>query len=101
MNESIKKFLGKLEADPELQAKLSETRDPDTAYALASSLQGGFTKEEFIEEMTRIRESMAEDLSEDDLAKSSGGSTVSYVVSGVVSFVSSVSAASCAAAASL
>ena len=75
MNEKIKLFLEKLDADNELQAKFSQLRDPDEAYALATSVQDGFTKEEFITEMTKIKEAMDENLSDEDLAKSSGGST--------------------------
>ena len=75
MNENIKLFLEKLEADKELQAKFSQINEPDEAYALAASVQDGFTKDEFITEMTKIKEAIDENLSDEDLAKSSGGST--------------------------
>ena len=75
MNEKIRLFLEKLEADQELQAKFSQIRDADEAYALAASVQDGFTKEEFITEMTKIKEIMDENLSDEDMAKSAGGST--------------------------
>ena len=55
MNENFRLFLEKLEADPELQRKLSQAANPDEAYVIASSIQQGFTKEEFIEEMTKIK----------------------------------------------
>ena len=48
MNENFRLFFEKVAADPELQAKLSECKSPDEAYALASGIQEGFTKEEFI-----------------------------------------------------
>ena len=73
MNENFRLFLEKLEADPELQRKLSQAANPDEAYVIASSIQQGFTKEEFIEEMTKIKNAMDENLSDEDLAKSAGG----------------------------
>ena len=73
MNENIVLLLKKVEADPELQKKFENIKDPDEAFALASSVQEGFTKEEFIDEMTRIKNAMDENLSDEDLAKSAGG----------------------------
>jgi len=90
MNENVKKFLEKLSADEELQAKLSQVRDPDEAYALASSVQDGFTKEEFIEDMTKIKEALDENLSDEDLAKSAGGIDEHDVVNSVLVSVSVV-----------
>ena len=80
MNENFRLFFEKVAADPELQAKLSECKSPDEAYALASGIQEGFTKEEFIEEMTKIKNSMEENLTDEDLAKSVGGMDTSYIV---------------------
>ena len=80
MNENFRLFFEKVAADPELQAKLSECKSPDEAYALASGIQEGFTKEEFIEEMTKIKNSMEENLTDEDLAKSAGGMDTSYIV---------------------
>ena len=54
MNENIKVFLEKMAADSELQARFSQIKDPDEAYELASSIQSGFTKEEFVTETTKI-----------------------------------------------
>lgn len=101
MNENIKAFLEKVTEDQELQAKLSEIRDPDEAYALASSVQGGFTKEEFVTEMTKIKEAMDENLSEADLAKSAGGMSddEQLLISGTV--LISVGTATCAAASAM
>ena len=73
MNENIKKFLVKLEKSPELQAQLSQLRDPEEAYKLAASIQDGFTKEEFVSEMKKIHDAQSEGLSEEDLDKVAGG----------------------------
>ena len=70
MNESIVLFLQKVEKDEALAAKLSAIRSPDEAYALAASVQEGFTKEEFVAAMDGIRNG---DLSDADLARMSGG----------------------------
>jgi len=101
MNENIKVFLEKLAADPELQARFSQLKDPDQAYELASSIQPGFTKEEFITEMTKIKEAMEEDLTDADLAKSSGGDTETVVASVTISVATVVSAVSWGAAAAV
>ena len=81
MNENIKAFLEKMAADPELQAKFSQIKDPDEAYAVASSIQSGFTKEEFIESMKAIKDAANEDLTDEDLAKSAGGDSEDVIVS--------------------
>lgn len=101
MNENIKAFLEKVSADQELQAKLSQIRDPDEAYELAASIQPGFTKEEFVTEMTKIRETMDEDLTEDDLAKASGGDADKVVATVTISVATVVSAVSWGAAAAV
>ena len=76
MNEKIKLFLEQVEKDEALAAKLSAIKDPDEAYALAASLQDGFTKEEFVAAMEGIRNG---DLTADDLEKLAGGIDVSDV----------------------
>ncbi len=73
MNENIKKFLEKVSADKEIQAKFAKIRDPEEAYKLAASVQDGFTKEEFLTEMKKLYEESMQDLSEDDMAKVAGG----------------------------
>ena len=73
MNENIKKFLEKVEQSPELQAKFSQIRNPNEAYKLAASIQDGFTKDEFITEMTKLYEATIQNLSEEDIAKVAGG----------------------------
>ena len=77
MNESIQKLLKKLAEDPETAAKLRAVKDPDEAYAVVSSIQDGFTKEEFIAAAQEIRASMQSsgDLSDEDLSKVAGGVT--------------------------
>ena len=101
MNENIKVFLEKMAADSELQARFSQIKDPDEAYELASSIQSGFTKEEFVTEMTKIKEAMDEDLTDDDLAKSSGGDAGDVVASVTVSVATVVSSVSWGAAAAV
>lgn len=99
MNENIKAFLEKVAEDPELQARFAEINDPDEAYKLASSIQPGFSKEEFVETMTAIKEAVNEDLSDEDLAKSSGGDTEDIIVSIGASLAISVVVSPTAAAA--
>ena len=93
MNENIKLFLEKMAEDQELQARFSQITDPDEAYSLASSVQSGFTKEEFIETMTAIRDAMEEDLSDEDLARSAGGVSDEVKVSVFLSVTSAFSGA--------
>ena len=103
MNENIKKFLEKVARDPELTAKMRAVQDPDDAYRLASSVQDGFTEEEFISAMEQIKATIdaSGTLSEDDIRKMAGGvdwSLVSSAVSGsAVSVSVNVGAASAAA----
>ena len=90
MNENIKKFLAKVEQDQELQNKMSQIRDPEEAYKLASSVQEGFTKEEFITEMKKLYEEGIKELSDEDMVKVAGG--LSEATQNVVATVASVSA---------
>ena len=98
MNENIRALLEKISADEELQAKFSQVKDPDEAYALASSIQPGFTKEEFITEMTKIKEAMDENLTDADLAKSAGGMDTTKIVSIATISSAAISGATLAAA---
>jgi len=82
MNEKIKLFLQKVEGDEALAAKMRDIKNPDEAYALAASVQDGFTKEEFVAAMEGIRNG---DLSADDLGKLAGGVDVSDVSSATAS----------------
>ena len=99
MNENIKNFLEMVAEDPELQAQFSQIKDPDEAYTLASSIQPGFTKEEFVETMKAIEDAMSEDLTDEDLAKSAGGDTEDVLVSIATSAAISVVVTPTAAAA--
>ena len=98
MNENIKAFLEKLEADQELQARFAQIREPEEAYRAACEVQGGFTKEEFFSEISRLKEAMDENLTDEDLAQSAGGGdgtsplSAAISVSGVVT-MSAVTAA--------
>ena len=76
MNGNIVMFLKQVEQDEALIAKLNAIKDPDEAYALAASVQDGFTKEEFVAAMEGIRDG---DLTADDLGKLAGGIDVSDV----------------------
>ena len=103
MNENIKKFLEKLAADQELQAKFEQIRDPDEAYRIASEIQGGFTKEEFFSEISRLKESLDENLTDEDLAQSAGGGDGTSPLSAAISIsgVVTMSAVTAAFSASL
>ena len=65
-------------------AKLQAITDPDEAYALVSSIQGGFTKEEFIDTMKKIQAAAEGELSDEEVAAAAGGSS-SDVVSWLIS----------------
>ena len=56
MNENLKMFLQKVAADEEKQAKMQSFTDMDEAYEYAATVQEGFTKEEFTELMTKIKD---------------------------------------------
>ena len=101
MNENIKALMEKVAADEELQAKFSQIRDADEAYALAASIQSGFTKEEFITEMTKIKEALEENLTDEDLAKAAGGDVDTVVATVTISVATVVSAVSWGAAAAV
>ena len=75
MNENIKILIQKVAADESLQAKMQAFTDMDEAYEFATSIQGGFTKEEFTDIMLKLSEKLNNDdeLSDDDLASVAGG----------------------------
>ena len=75
MNENIKVLLQKIAEDESLTAKFKACQNVDEAYAVASGVADGFTKEEFVAAMKELKASAANngDLSEEDLAKMSGG----------------------------
>ncbi len=73
MNENIKLLLDKVSKDEALQAKFKDVKNPDEAYKVATSIQGGYTKDEFIAAMKDLRSKASKDLSDDDLEKAAGG----------------------------
>ena len=75
MNENIKEFVQKVAANESLQAKMQSFSDADEAYEFASSIQDGFTMEEFVTVMTKISENISgsNELSDEDLANVAGG----------------------------
>lgn len=92
MNENLKLLFEKIGEDSELLAKLQTITDPDEAYELLSNVQGGYTKEEFVDAMKQIQEIQTAnngDLSDEDLEKLAGGisweESVSYTVTAAVS----------------
>ena len=99
MNENMKKFLEKAAQDPEFIAKMSAIQDPDEAYKMASALQDGFTREEFITGMKEFAAANG-DLSDDDLKKFAGGDIeIEHTISGGVS--ATAVTVSCVAAAAI
>ena len=84
MNENIKVLLEKLSKDEATVAKLQAIKDPDEAYALVSSIQGGISKEEFIDTMKKIQAAAEGELSDEEVAAAAGGSS-SDVVSWLIS----------------
>ena len=89
MNESIRKFLDKVAQDPEIATKLSAIKDADEAYALASSVQDGFTKEEFVSAMEQIRDSSENgaELTDEDISKMAGGGITEVAISATGSVI--------------
>jgi hypothetical protein len=81
MNENIKLLFEKLGKDEAALAKLKTITDPDEAYALISSIQGGFTKEEFIDAMKQVQASADSELSDADVAAAAGGTSTWEAVS--------------------
>jgi predicted ribosomally synthesized peptide with nif11-like leader len=92
MKEELKLFIKKALEDVELQEKMQACHSPEEAYAVASSVQEGFTFEEFVDAM-RILNDFANqnedlELSDEDLAMAAGGLDTIDIVSGIVASVS-------------
>lgn len=88
MKEEIILFLKKATEDEEIQKRMMACKSPEEAYAVASSVQEGFTFEEFTETMTKINELSSKELSDEDLAAAAGGAVstdevISYAIGGV------------------
>ena len=74
MNENIRLFVEKVINDKKLQDKMAACKSPEEAYAVASSIQGGFTMEEFTAAMQELYDRTHEnDITDEDLAKAAGG----------------------------
>ena len=80
-NENIKYLLRKVANDQELAKKFSAIKDVDEAYELASSIQSGFSKEEFLEAVQKVKSAFDtfNELSDEDLAKVAGGLSTTQV----------------------
>ena len=98
MNENIKLFLKKVSENKELAEKFSAVKNPDEAYELASSIQSGFSKQEFFDAMLKIQSAVNtfNELSNEDLAKVAGGVETGLRVT--LSTLMTSSASICAAA---
>ena len=73
-NESLKAFFAKIASDEEALARLKACKDLDEAYDFAISIQDGFTKEEFVETITKGYETLGTvELTDDDLNALAGG----------------------------
>jgi predicted ribosomally synthesized peptide with nif11-like leader len=82
MKEELKLFLEKLASDKDLQEKMQACKNPKEAYDIASSVQDGFTYEEFVKTMTQLRDESEKELTDEDLEKAAGG-TISVIIMGV------------------
>ena len=93
MNKNVKAFVEKVATDKELLAKLSAVKSPDEAFELAKSVQGGFTKEEFIADMRKLKEAAANrELSDDDVAEVAGGGDLLDITASILSVIESAMA---------
>ena len=75
MNENLKMFLQKVAADEKMQAKMKSFTDMDEAYDYATSIQDGYSKEEFEAVMVEITKgsSINDEISDADLESVAGG----------------------------
>ncbi len=76
MNENIRLFIERLSHDSALQTRIIDSETPEEAYAVALSVQAGFTKEEFLASSADIEHAIrVADLSIDDVIGVTGGLT--------------------------
>lgn len=75
MNENLIKLLNSLQENNELADKMKACASPDEAYAFACTIVDGYTQEEFVACMTKIKNenSNSNELTEEDLDQVSGG----------------------------
>ena len=79
MKEELKLFFQKVAEDRELQQKMQACKSPEEVYVIASSVQDGFTFEEFTETAAELYEQATAELSDEDLAKAAGGADTTLV----------------------
>jgi predicted ribosomally synthesized peptide with nif11-like leader len=102
IKEEMKLFLQKAAESQELQEKMQACKSPEEAYAIASSVQDGFTFEEFTETMTKLNDVVNKELSDEDLAMAAGGSEIEDIsIVTVITFSATATASAAAAAASI
>lgn len=94
MNENIKVLLKKVAEDNDLASRMNACKTPDEAYAVASEAVSGFTKEEFVSAMEKIRADIesSRELSDEDLSQVAGGADEKTVVTAVFSTVTASTA---------
>ena len=75
MNENLEKFFQKVSADEKIQAKMKSFTDIDEAYEYATTVQDGYSKEEFEAVMVEITKgsTINDEISDDDLENVAGG----------------------------
>ncbi len=73
MNENLVKLLQMIAGSDEMQAQFGNLATLDEAYELASKLQQGFTKGEFLDAIKVLNEGADEDISDEELAATAGG----------------------------
>ncbi len=79
MNNNLIKLLSILQENEELSNKMKACTSPEEAYAFACTVTDGYTKEEFVAFMTKIK---SDELTEDDLQQVSGGLTEAASIDG-------------------
>lgn len=72
MNENIQALVKRVMENEELQSQFEKLETPEEAFELASKLQDGFTKEEFLEAVKGFA-AFNEDITDDELAAIAGG----------------------------
>ncbi len=78
MNNNLIKLLSILKENEELSNKMKACTSPEEAYAFACTVADGYTKEEFVAFMEKIKNNntSSPELTEDDLQQVSGGLTL-------------------------
>lgn len=84
MNNNLIKLLSILKENEELSNKMKACTSPEEAYAFACTVADGYTKEEFVAFMEKIKNNntSSPELTEDDLQQVSGGLTEAASIDG-------------------